>query len=82
MKSTIAETVYQVLNNHLLEQIKTDNQDDDLTQYGMDSIIFIKIVVDLEDALQFELPDEKLLISEMDTMNKIICVIDTCLKSN
>lgn len=47
----------------------------------MNSIIFIHIVVDLEETFDIEIPDEKLIMTEMDTLNKIINVVKNSLKS-
>ena len=45
----------------------------------MHSIPFIKIVVAMEEAFEIEVPDEKLLITEMGTLNKMISVVSTVL---
>lgn len=42
---------------------------------GMDSMEFVTIVVALEEEFDCEIPDEKLLISELNTVNKIYEVI-------
>ena len=44
---------------------------------GMDSITFIQIVVALEEEFECEIPDEKLLITEMDTVQKIVDVLQS-----
>jgi len=49
----------------------------DLSQLGMDSIIFIRIVVAIEEAFDMEVPDEKLLITEMGTIQKMVEVVCT-----
>ena len=41
----------------------------------MDSISFIQTIVSLEEEFECEIPDSKLLISEMNTVNKIIDVL-------
>ena len=41
----------------------------------MDSITFIQVVVALEEAFECEIPDEKLLITEMDTVQKMVDVL-------
>ena len=41
----------------------------------MDSMTFIKIIVDLEEEFDCEIPDSKLLFSEMNTVNKIMQVL-------
>ena len=41
----------------------------------MDSITFIRVVVALEEAFDIEIPDEKLLLTEMNTISKMTEVI-------
>jgi len=68
--------VLLILNKHIDSHIiGLNNIDDKLTDLGMDSILFIQIVVALEEAFEIEIPDEKLLIPEMDTINKMLDVI-------
>lgn len=68
--------VLSVINDNLVDYtIGINNIDDDLTALGMDSIQFIKLIVTLEEEFEIEIPDEKLLISEMNTANKIINVV-------
>lgn len=55
----------------------SDNQD--LTELYMDSLTFIRIVVDIENEFNIEIPDESLLITEMNTVSKIIDVVSTAL---
>lgn len=71
-------TVIKILNDNLPEaSVSENNLDCDLVNMGMDSIRFIQIVVALEETFQCEIPDSKLLISEMDTAQKIIDVLKT-----
>lgn len=49
----------------------------------MDSITFIRIIVSIEEEFECEIPDVKLLITEMNTVNKILKVLTTIvLKTN
>ena len=72
MKEVTVEGVLRVIN--LLDNIEVSNEqlDESLPDLGMDSISFIQIVVGLEEAFDCEIPDSKLLISEMDTVQKMI----------
>ena len=58
----------------IIEQIEihTLDYDDDLQQMGMDSISFIRVIVNLEDEFEIEFPDDYLLIDNMNTLNKIV----------
>ena len=49
--------------------------DDDLLELGMDSNKFIQIIVSLEEAFECEIPDEKLLFTEMNSVNKMLEVL-------
>ena len=46
--------------------------DSDLTELGMDSISFIQVIVQLEETFGCEIPDSKLLMADMNTLNKIL----------
>ena len=46
--------------------------DSDLTELGMDSISFIQVIVQIEETFECEIPDSKLLMADMNTLNKIL----------
>lgn len=48
---------------------------ENLEELGMDSIAYIRIIVALEEEFKCEIPEEKLLISEMNTVSKIYEII-------
>lgn len=75
MKEITLEGILHVIN--LLDNIEvsTEQLDENLPNLGMDSITFIQIIVGLEEAFDCEIPDSKLLISEMDTVQKIFNVL-------
>ena len=56
-------------------ELTADQKDEDLVDLGMDSITFIRVVVALEEAFDIEIPDEKLLLTEMNTISKMTDVI-------
>lgn len=83
MNTISAENVLRVLNEVLNDQDVTIEQvNDDLTKMGMDSIRFIQIIVSLEDAFKCEIPDSKLLITEMDTVQKMVDVLQELSKDS
>lgn len=83
MNTISAENVLRVLNEVLNDQDVTIEQvNDDLTKMGMDSIRFIQIIVSLEDAFNCEIPDSKLLITEMDTVQKMVDVLQELSKDS
>lgn len=56
-------------------EIKPTQLDEDLIELGVDSITFIRIIVELEELFEIEIPDEKLLITEMSTIRKMVEVV-------
>ena len=72
MREVTIEKIIEMLNaciNNLA--ITTEQVDKDLTKMGMDSIAFIRLVISLEEEFECEIPNEKLLITEMNTVYKI-----------
>jgi acyl carrier protein len=80
MELPIIEKIIEIVNSNIDKVTLTlDQVEVDLSQHGMDSITFIKIVVALEEVFDIEVPDEKLLITEMGTINKMVDVVSTAL---
>ena len=76
MKEITVEKVIEILNANIENaEISEDKLDEDLSELGMDSLTFIKIIVALEEEFECEIPDSKLLIIEMNTANKIVQVL-------
>lgn len=78
MKDILIDKILEIINDNV-ENSKIDitQLDEDLSDLCMDSIVFIKIIVALETTFQCEFPDSKLLISEMNTVNKIFMVLNS-----
>ena len=80
MREDILDKVLKVLNANLENtEITFEQTEDDLSALGMDSIVFIRVVVALEEAFDIEITDEYLLITEMNTLSKMTDVISTVL---
>lgn len=75
MKAITIDEVLNVLNSTEKFVITTEQLEENLSDLGMDSITFIQIIVALEERFECEIPDEKLLITEMDTVQKMIDVL-------
>ena len=76
MKEITVEKIIQVLNANIENaEITKEKLDENLSEIGMDSLTFLKIVVSLEEEFECEIPDSKLLIGEMNTANKIFRVL-------
>lgn len=75
MKEVTVEDILRVINSLDNIEVSTEQLDEYLPNLGMDSISFIQIVVGLEETFDCEIPDSKLLISEMDTVRKMLDVL-------
>lgn len=76
MKEVSLESILEIVKANVKNlEISLEQSDDDLSLLGMSSISFISIVVALEEAFEIEIPDEKLLITEMNTLNKMLEVV-------
>ena len=66
--------IYEIVNFLIYLKITIPNDDYidlNLIDIGMDSIKFVQLILLLEQSLNFEYPDEKLLINESNTIRKI-----------
>lgn len=73
MKQVTVEAVVSVVNEVMEDvEITMDNLDDNLIKLGMDSIDFIQIIVSLEKEFTCEIPESKLSLFELDTINKML----------
>ena len=80
MREDILDKVLKVLNANIENtEITFEQKEDDLSALGMDSIVFIRVVVALEEAFDIEIPDEYLLLTEMKTISKMTDVISAVL---
>lgn len=75
MKEVTTNGVLVVLGgvDHL--HVTKDDFRTDLAKLGVDSLMFISIVVALEEAFDCEFPDSKLLATEMKTIQDIVDVL-------
>ena len=76
MKEILFDKIREIINSCLENvEIFEDMMNEDLTKMGMDSITFIRIIVALEEEFECEVPDSKLLNTEMNTVAKMIQVL-------
>lgn len=75
MKEVTIENVLKILNSMDNIEVTEEQLEDDLTDCGMDSITFIQTTVALEEEFECEIPDSKLMLREMNTVKKIIDVL-------
>lgn len=77
MKEVSTAIVLGIINRSENMAVSQEQIEDSLPELGMDSITFIQIVVALEEEFGCEIPDEKLLITEMDTVQKMLDVLQS-----
>lgn len=75
MKEVTIEKIVEIINASENIDVEASQLDENLSDMGMESITFIQIVVNLEEEFECEIPDSKLIISEMDTIRKIANVL-------
>ena len=75
MKEITKEKILEIVNSVQDVEATVDQCDDDLLELGLDSIKFIQIILSFEEAFECEIPDEKLLLTEMNSVNKMLEVL-------
>lgn len=81
MKEITINHILEIINESDNIEINAEQLEESLPNLGMDSITFIQIIVKLEETFDCEIPDSKLLISEMDTVQKIFDVLQELYKA-
>lgn len=76
MKEPNLDEIVAIVNSCIKEKsISLDKYKENLVDFGMDSMAFIQIIVFLEENFECEIPDTVLLLSEMNTLEKIYNVL-------
>ena len=75
MNEITIQSIIDIINASGSLNISIEQVHDNLIDLGMDSITFVQIVVTLEEEFECEIPDAKLLATEMDTVQKIFNVL-------
>lgn len=67
----------QIVKKHLLEILSLPDIDHDtnLLESGMDSMNFIRLVVELEDQFDIEVDDEDIILENFETVNNICSIL-------
>jgi acyl carrier protein len=77
MNMPTVEEVIKIINSCSSGTPLTESDaDKNLFELGIDSIDLISAVVKLEETYKIEFPDEKLIASELDSVSKIISIIN------
>ena len=82
MKKVELDKILDIINKTEDLYVTSTQINDNLVDLGMDSIKFVQIVVSLEEEFECEIPDSKLLITEMDTVQKIQDVLQALYEDN
>lgn len=76
MKNEMLQKILTSVNQHIkYVSLTEENMDEDLEKLGMESLEFISMILDLEKTFSVEIPDEYLVLSEINTVRKIADVI-------
>lgn len=76
MTEITIEKILEIINSTIENsEITAVQSDEDLQQFGMDSLTFVRIVVLMEEEFDLEIPDSYLIVSEMNTVAKILNVL-------
>lgn len=80
MDEIIQKIIEIVTRNIGNEQCLTLEPNCNLSELGMSSMAFIQMVVEIEETFDIEIPDEKVMISQLGTLDQIINVVRDGLK--
>ena len=82
MNSDIEKRIRCIISNHIDISVPIDNvgPDDDLTDIGLNSISYIKLVVLLEKEFDFEFNDNELNVEKYKTISSVVNAIESHLK--
>ncbi len=77
----LQEKICDIVKSNMMKgEMKELKFDTDLSTVGMDSIMFIRNIVAIEEVFEIEIPDDYLLISTMNTVEKITDIVKTVLE--
>ena len=79
MEEITSKKVLSVLKNINKLHVTQDDLSKNLSELGVDSMLFIEIVIALEEEFDCEIPDSKLILHEIKTIRDIIDILqDMC----
>lgn len=82
MRKPTVENLLNIIDSLGGVDIMDKQQDISLMEHGMDSLKFIQMIVTIEERLECEIPDSKLVLSEMETVEKIMTVLNELYEEN
>lgn len=79
VNASMVNKVCKIINS-LSDSINlfSDDIDKNISEYGIDSIGFIRLVIKLEEEFNITIPDEYLILSKMSTIKDICKVLKNC----
>ena len=76
MRKLTKVKISQIINSILIDVKLTQKEyDTDLIPLGLDSILFIQLIVELEEYYKCEIPEYYLHLTQMNTINKIYNIL-------
>jgi acyl carrier protein len=72
----VREIIHKFINQEEVKEIIC--VDTDLKTIGLNSIDFVKLVVEIEFKFDIEFPEEKFLFTEADSIGKICNIVEMC----
>lgn len=76
----ILSSIIKALNNVGIDFEDNPDLDTDLREYISSSVIFISFIVELEDILQIEFPDELLLSDTLSSLGNLCTIVEELLR--
>lgn len=73
MKEKIIKILATVMDN---ENISIADSNSDLITLGLDSVLFIRMAIMIEEEFNIKIPDSRLYLEDMNTIDKIEHVIE------
>lgn len=64
-----------IVEKHI-NNIKNAEADCDLRQYGLNSLTFVKIVIEIEDYFEIEFPYDSMSVEEVCTINDLCNIVN------
>ena len=79
----VRKLVIEIVGKYVMLNNEDENlYEQSLTNMGMESISFVRIIIDLEEQFEIEIPDELLIRSGLDTIQRITEVVFAIVKDN
>lgn len=79
IKEVVEKKVKELIN---LEEDGIIDADEDLALYGMDSLLYIRMIVDIEEYYSITYTDEMLDFESMSSIRKIVNTLENMVQAN